>query len=154
MSVEQRLRELGLELPPVVAPVAAYVPGLQAGRLIFTAGQIPMAAGRLVYKGRLGDDLSVDEGRAAARLCALNGLAVLKDVAGDLDRIERIVKVVGYVNSADSFTEQPAVINGASELFGDVFGNAGQHARSAVGVNTLPLGAAVEVEIIALVRQQ
>lgn len=154
MSLEQRLREMGLELPPVPVPVAAYVPGVQAGQLIFTSGQLPSVQGELRYKGRLGLDLSVEEGYEAARLCAINALAVVKELAGDLAAVERIVKVVGYVNCTDDFTQQPQVINGASELLVELFGPAGRHARAAVGVNTLPLGAAVELDMIVQVRAQ
>lgn len=154
MSLEQRLQELGLELPPAPAPVAAYIPGVQAGQLIFTSGQLSMVQGELRYQGRLGQDLTVEEGYEAARICALNALAVVKDLAGDLDAVERIVKVVGYVNSTDDFTQQPQVINGASELLAELFGPAGRHARAAVGVNTLPLGASVELEMIVQVRAQ
>src|SRR5690606_1166209 len=154
MSLEQRLREMGLELPAVPAPVAAYIPGVRSGQLIFTSGQLPMVQGELRYKGRLGENLTVEEGYEAARICALNALAVVKELAGDLAAVERIVKVVGYVNSTDDFTHQPQVINGASELLGELLGEAGRHARAAVGVNTLPLGAAVELEMIVQVRAQ
>ncbi|HLS88528.1 MAG TPA: RidA family protein [Sphingobacteriaceae bacterium] len=154
MSLEQRLREMGLELPAVPAPVAAYIPGVRSGQLIFTSGQLPMVQGELRYKGRLGENLTVEEGYEAARICALNALAVVKELAGDLAAVERIVKVVGYVNSTDDFTQQPQVINGASELLGELLGEAGRHARAAVGVNTLPLGAAVELEMIVQVRAQ
>lgn len=148
MSVEDKLQSMGYQLPPVVTPVAAYIPGVVVGDLIYTSGQIPIKDGQVVYAGRLGEDLSVAEGYAAAQLCTLNGLAVVKHLAGSLNKIRRIVKVTGYVNSADSFTEQPQVVNGASELLGELLGESGRHARSAVGVNTLPLGSAVELEFI------
>lgn len=152
MSYEQRIRELGLELPPAPKPAGAYVPAVQTGNLVFTAGQIPVAGGQMQYKGKVGADLSVEEGYQAARLCALNALAALKAHLGSLDRIARVVKVVGFVQSASGFDQQPKVINGASELLAEVFGAAGQHARSAVGAPELPLGAAVEVEFVVEVK--
>ncbi len=145
---ETRLEELGVELPEVPAPAGAYVPATRAGNLIFTAGQLPYEAGELNVRGKVGDALGVDEAREAARLCALNALAALGSVA-DLDDVRRIVKVVGFVASAPGFTGQPGVINGASELLGQVFGDTGRHARSAVGVAALPMGAPVEVEVVA-----
>ena len=147
-----RLRELGIELPAAPRPVAAYVPAVRAGDLVYTSGQIPLREGRVEYAGRVGEDLSVEQGAAAARLCCLNALAVLRAELGDLDRITRVVRVVGYVRSAPGFTEQPRVVNGASELLLDVFGEAGRHARSAVGVSELPLGSAVELELVVQVR--
>ena len=148
MSAEARLSELGIELPQVAAPAGAYVPALISGNLVFTAGQIPLVEGKLMATGKLGQEIDVDHGREIARRCALNGIAAVKSVLGDLDRVKRVVKVVGFVASDPEFTQQPQVINGASELLEQVFGEAGIHARSAVGVAVLPLGAPVEVELI------
>lgn len=148
MTIQQRLAELNIELPPVAAPAGSYVPTVQSGSLVFTAGQIPFADGKVQFPGRLGENVSVEEGQQAARLCVLNGLAALQAHLGSLDRIRRIVKVVGFVASAPGFTEQPQVMDGASDLLGNIFGEAGAHARSAVGVAALPRGAAVEVELV------
>lgn len=149
MSVAARLAELGLELPAVVPPVAAYVPAVSAGGFVCTSGQLPMVDGAMPRTGLVGADVSSEDAALDARQCALNALAAIEAEIGSLDRVTRIVKVVGFVASADGFTGQPAVINGASELLGEVFGDAGRHARSAVGVAQLPLGAPVEVEVIA-----
>ncbi|GGP12294.1 RidA family protein [Nonomuraea glycinis] len=149
MSPEQKIADLGLTLPEVVAPLAAYVPTVRTGDLVYTSGQLPMVEGKLHQTGKLGVDLGVDEGRAQARICALNAVAALKAEIGDLAKVKRIVKVVVFVASAPGFTEQPQVANGASDLLGEVFGDAGKHARSAVGVAALPLDAPVEVELIA-----
>jgi len=149
MSVDARLAELGIVLPPAPRPVAAYVPFVRSGDLVFTSGQIAVEAGQVRYAGKVGRDLSPEEGYQAARLCAINTLAVLKEAAGSLDRVAQIVKVVVFVSSAEGFTGQPAVANGASELYQQVFGKAGLHARSAVGVAELPLNSACEVEVIA-----
>jgi enamine deaminase RidA (YjgF/YER057c/UK114 family) len=146
---EARLRELGLELPAVAEPAGAYVPATRAGNLIFTAGQLPLEAGELRTTGKVGDAVSEEEAYRAARLCALNALAAAAAEAGGLDRIHRVVKVTGFVASAPGFNAQPQVLNGASELIGEVFGETGLHARSAVGVAELPLDAPVEVEIVA-----
>ena len=146
---EARLRELGLELPAVAEPAVAYVPATRAGNLIFTAGQLPLEAGELRTTGKVGDAVSEEEAYRAARLCALNALAAAATEAGGLDRIHRVVKVTGFVASAPGFNAQPQVLNGASDLIGQVFGEAGLHARSAVGVAELPLDAPVEVEIVA-----
>lgn len=146
-----RLAELGIELPPVAAPVAAYVPAVRTGNHVHTSGQLPFVDGNLSVVGKLGADVSEADAKAAARTCALNALAAVDALVG-LDSIVRIVKVVGFVASAEGFTAQPGVINGASEFLGEVFGDAGIHARSAVGVAELPLGAPVEVELIAEVR--
>jgi len=148
LSFEQRLAELGIRLPGVPRPVAAYVPGVQAGNLVFTSGQIPFVDGRLAFQGKVGADLTVEQGKEAARACALNALAVVRDLAGSLDRVKRVVKLLVFVNSAPGFTEQPQVANGASELMLEIFGDAGRHARSAVGAGELPLNAAVEVELV------
>ena len=147
MTASGRLAELGIELPPVAKPVAAYVPAVEAGGLVVTSGQLPSIAGRLVAVGRVGAEVSPEDAAAAARTAVLNALAAASDVVGGIDRIGRIVKVVVYVASAPDFTGQPLVANGASELLGDVFGDAGAHARSAVGVVALPLGAPVEIEL-------
>lgn len=147
MSASARLAELGIELPRVVKPLAAYVPAVRSGNLVFTAGQLPLEAGRLVRSGKVGADVSAEDARTLARVCGLNSLAAVDSLVG-IDAVSRIVKVIGFVASAPGFTGQPGVINGASELFGEVFGDAGAHARSAVGVAELPLGAPVEVEIV------
>lgn len=152
MSYEAKIKELGVTVPEAPKPVAVYVPGVQAGNLIYTAGQIPLAGGELKFKGKVGKDLTTEEGYEAARICALNCLGVVKSMLGSLDKIERIVKVTGFVNSAPGFTGQPKVIDGASELLGEIFGEQGRHARSAVGVAELPVDAAVEVEIIIQVK--
>ena len=147
MSWSARLAEQGIELPEVVAPVAAYVPAVRTGNLVYTAGQLPMTAGKLSVTGKVGADVTPEEGKALARVCALNALAAVNSLVG-IDAITRVVKVVGFVASAPGFIGQPGVVNGASELFGEVFGDAGAHARSAVGVAELPLNAPVEVELI------
>jgi enamine deaminase RidA (YjgF/YER057c/UK114 family) len=146
---EARLRELGYELPAVPDPAGAYVPATRAGTLIFTAGQVALEEGELHHTGKVGDAVSLEEARQAARICALNALAAAAAEAGGLNNIRRIVKVTGFVASAPDFNDQPQVINGASELIGEVFGEAGLHARSAVGVAELPLDAPVEVELVA-----
>ncbi|WP_395295385.1 RidA family protein [Kitasatospora hibisci] len=146
-KVEEKLAELGLTLPPVAAPVAAYVPALRTGEFVFTSGQLPMVGGKLPSTGKVGAEVTPEEAKELAQTCALNALAAVKSVIGDLDLIERVVKVVGFVASAPDFTGQPAVINGASELLGQALGEAGVHARSAVGVTVLPLDAPVEVEL-------
>jgi enamine deaminase RidA (YjgF/YER057c/UK114 family) len=151
MSIQQRLAELGIELPPAAAPVAAYVPVVVAGNLAHVSGQLPFVDGSLVT-GRLGDDLSLEQGTAAARACGLMILAQLHAALGSLDRVERIVKLGAFVNSVAGFTDQPKVANGASELMAEVFGEAGKHARSAVGVPVLPLGAAVEIDAVVAIR--
>jgi enamine deaminase RidA (YjgF/YER057c/UK114 family) len=152
-NIEDKIRDMGLRLPTIPKPVAAYVPAIKIGDLVFTAGQIPTVEGELVYKGCVGEDLSLDDGYAAARICCLNALSAVKGVIDSLDKIEKIVKLTVFVNSASDFTQQPAVANGASDLVVKIFGEAGKHARSAVGTNTLPLGAAVEVEMIVKIKQ-
>ena len=147
MSWSDRLRELGISLPSVVPPVAAYVPAARTGSLVYTAGQLPMVDGKLAATGKVGAEVKPERARELARVCALNALAAVDALVG-IDAVVRVVKVVGFVASAGGFTGQPAVVNGASELFGQIFGEAGQHARSAVGVAELPLGAPVEVEVI------
>lgn len=154
-AVEQRLAELGLTVPEVVPPVAAYVPAVLDGSRVYVSGQVPVVDGVLVEAGRVGEGsgfVSPERAKELAAICALNAIAAVKSVVGDLDRVEQVVKVVGFVASDPSFTGQPGVVNGASELFGAVFGDAGVHARSAVGVVALPLGAPVEVEVIVHVR--
>ncbi len=154
-TIAERLAELGLTLPQVVPPVAAYLPAVRDGRYVYVSGQLPMVAGSMHAVGRVGvgeglvpPELAVE----CARFCAINAIAALSSVVGSLDDIERIVKVVGFVASDPSFTGQPLVVNGASTLFGEVFGDAGKHARSAVGVVALPLDAPVEIEVVAAVR--
>jgi enamine deaminase RidA (YjgF/YER057c/UK114 family) len=148
MSVEQKLAELGLTLPSVATPAGAYVPAVISGNLVFTAGQIPLVDGTLMATGKVGNEISPEFAKEIAQRCALNALAAVKSVLGDLSRVKRVVKVVGFVASTPEFTGQPGVLNGASELLGNVFGDAGLHARSAVGVASLPLDAPVEVELI------
>jgi enamine deaminase RidA (YjgF/YER057c/UK114 family) len=150
-AVEARLAELGIQIPDVVPPVAAYVPAVIDGNHVYTAGQLPMVSGALPATGKVGDGhglVPADDAKEYARISALNPLAAAKSVLGSLDRVTRIVKVVGFVASDPSFTGQPGVINGASEVLGEIFGDAGVHARSAVGVSVLPLDAPVEVELI------
>jgi enamine deaminase RidA (YjgF/YER057c/UK114 family) len=145
---EERLAELGLTLPDVAKPVAAYVPAVRSGAYVYTSGQLPMVDGTLAATGKVGAEVDADRAKELAATCALNALAAVKAELGDLDQVRRVVKVVGFVASAPDFTGQPGVINGASELLGNVFGDAGVHARSAVGVAVLPLDAPVEVELI------
>ncbi len=151
-SPEARLATLGLTLPPVAAPLAAYVPAVRSGPYVYTAGQLPLANGKLLMTGRVGAQVSVEEAASLARTCALNALAAVASVTGGLSEVTRIVKIAGFVASDPSFTGQPLVLNGASELMLEVFGDSGRHARSAVGVAVLPLDAPVEVELIAEVR--
>ncbi|AND17272.1 RidA family protein [Rathayibacter tritici] len=146
--IAERLAELGIELPAVAVPAGAYVPAVVHGGLVYTAGQIPFVDGALPLTGTVGAEVSPEQAKDLARTCALNALAAVADAIGSLDRVTRIVKLTGFVASAAGFTGQPGVINGASELLGDLFGEAGRHARSAVGVAQLPLGAPVEVELI------
>ena len=143
----QRLNDIGLALPALAAPVASYLPAVRTANLIYTSGQLPLVSGKLAYEGKVGADVSAEDAGDAARVCTLNALAAIASLA-DLDSIARVVKVVGFVSSASDFTGQPSVINGASDLLVSVFGDAGQHARSAVGVAELPLNAPVEVELI------
>ena len=153
--VDDRLAGLGLVVPEVVPPVAAYVPAVLDGSRVYVSGQVPVVDGALLESGHVGEGpglVSPERAKELAAVCALNAIAAVKSVVGDLDRVERVVKVVGFVASDPSFTGQPGVVNGASELFAAVFGEAGKHARSAVGVAALPLGAPVEVEVIVHVR--
>jgi enamine deaminase RidA (YjgF/YER057c/UK114 family) len=148
--IDNRLKALNIDLPVPAKPVANYVGWVKSGNLIFTAGQVPLKDGKIQYQGKAGADISTDEAAEAARLCAINVIAQLKDACGgDLDRVKRIVKVVGFVNGAADFNEHPKVVNGASNLFVEIFGENGKHARSAVGAGSLPLNVAVEVEAVA-----
>jgi enamine deaminase RidA (YjgF/YER057c/UK114 family) len=147
-AVEDRLAELGLTLPEVAAPVAAYVPAVRTGNLIYTSGQLPMVNGALPETGTVGANVTVDRANELASICALNAMAAIKSLIGDLDKVKRVVKVVGFVNSAPDFINHPAVVNGASNVLLAAFGDAGIHARSAIGVASLPLDAPVEVELI------
>lgn len=151
---EERLAELGLSVPPVAAPVAAYIPAVRSGAHVFTSGQLPMRDGQLMAAGKVGGEVSQEEAVACARQCALNALAAVRSVIGELSAVTRVVKVVVYVASTSDFTAQPQVANGVSELLGDVFGESGRHARSAVGVPVLPLDAPVEVELVVEVAGQ
>jgi enamine deaminase RidA (YjgF/YER057c/UK114 family) len=147
MTATQRLRDLGIELPPVATPAGAYLPAVRSGTLVFTAGQLPIVDGRLVSTGKVGAEIDVGQAAGLARSCALNALAAVHALVG-IDTVRRVVKVTGFVASATGFAGQPAVIDGASALFGEVFGDAGGHARSAVGVAELPRNAPVELEIV------
>ncbi len=153
-AAEDRLAELGLSVPDVPAPVASYVPAVRSGNHVFTSGQLPMSGGELSITGKVGGEVSAEEAYACAQQCALNAIAAVKSVIGDLDKVVRIVKVVAFVSSTPDFTGQPQVANGASELLGQVFGEAGLHARSAVGVPSLPLDAPVEVELLVEVAPE
>ena len=150
--IEEKIKKLGFEIPEAPKPLAAYTPAVQVGDMVYTSGQVPIEKGALKYAGKVGFDLSVEEGQKAAEICTLNGLSAIKRVITDLDKIEKIVKVTVYINSADGFTDQPKVANGASELLLNIFGEAGRHARSAVGVNELPIDSAVEIEMIVKVK--
>jgi enamine deaminase RidA (YjgF/YER057c/UK114 family) len=145
---EERLAELGLTVPEVPKPVASYIPAVRTGDLVYTSGQLPMREGQLVHTGKVGGEVTPEEAVECARQCALNAIAAVRAEVGDLSAVKRIVKVVAFVASTPDFTGQPGVANGASELFGEVFGDRGQHARSAVGVPVLPLDSPVEVELI------
>ncbi|MGH8825725.1 MAG: RidA family protein [Jiangellaceae bacterium] len=148
MTPEERLAALGLTVPDVVPPAAAYVPAVRTGSYVYTSGQLPVRDGELMHIGKVGSEVGPDEANECARQCALNALAAVRSQVGDLSAVTRVVKVLGFVASAPGFTAQPQVVNGASELLGQVFGDSGQHARSAVGVAALPLDAPVEVEMI------
>jgi enamine deaminase RidA (YjgF/YER057c/UK114 family) len=153
MSFDEKLKQLGIELPPPPKPVATYVPAVQAGDLLFVSGVLPFLDGKLTHEGKLGRDLTVEQGYEAARIAVLNALAIARSQVGKLDRVRQIVKLVGHVASAEGFVQQPAVINGASDLLVDLFGDAGRHARVAVGAAELPLNAPVELEIVLQVLQ-
>ena len=152
MTPQQRLKELGIELPPAPAPVGSYVPYVVAGDLVFISGQLPMRDGELVAAGKVGQTLTIEQAGEAAKVAVLNAVAQVAVAAGGLEKIERIVRLGVFVNSADGFTDQPKVANGASDLLAEIFGDAGRHARAAVGVNELPLDAPVEIEMIARIR--
>ena len=151
-TIDARLKDLGITIPQAAAPAANYVPTVVTGSTLYVSGQIPMGSGGLEFIGKLGADMDAETGAAAARLCAINIIAQAKSALGDLDRVGRIVKLVGFVNSSPDFGDQPKVINGASDLMFEIFGEAGRHARSAVGVPVLPLGAAVEVDAVIALR--
>lgn len=149
-AVDARLKELGIEIPEAAAPVANYVGWVRTGNLVFVSGQVTVQGGQFKYQGKLGADLSIEDGQAAARLCAINVIAQLRAACeGDLDRVRRIVKLGGFVNSTPEFADQPKVINGASDLMVEVFGDRGRHARAAVSAGSLPMGVAVEVDALA-----
>ncbi len=151
--IEEKIKELGYTLPEPPKPLAAYVPAVTAGDLVYTAGQLPMVWGELKYTGKLGKDISEEDGKKAAEICALNCLSAVKGAIGELNRIEQVIKLTVFVNSAEGFTNQPAVANGASELMEKIFGKNGSHARSAVGVNELPKNAPVEIEMIVKLKK-
>ena len=152
MTIEDKLRQMDLELPEPPKPVASYLPCVRTGNLLFVSGQVPREKGVLRFSGHLGGNLNVEDGRQAARLCALNALSAVKQELGTLDRVRRIIKLTGFVASAAGFTDQPKVVDGASVFLAELFGERGQHARAAVGVNELPLGSAVELEMIVEVE--
>lgn len=154
MTFEARLRDLGLTLPETVIPVAKFVPAVRTGNLIYVSGQTPTVAGELVMKGKLGREISVEQGQEAARVALLNVLSAVRSVTGSLDAVRRIVKLNGWVASAEGFTSQPQVVNGASALLEEIFGEAGKHARAAIGVAELPSGAPVELELIVEVQPE
>jgi enamine deaminase RidA (YjgF/YER057c/UK114 family) len=145
--IEAKIKELGLELPEVAKPLAAYIPAKQVGNLVMTSGQVPLVEGVINFAGKVGSDLTEEEGQKAAQICALNCLAAIKGVIGNLDKIIEVVKLTVFVASTPEFTSQPKVANGASELIGKIFGESGKHVRSAVGVTSLPLNASVEIEM-------
>lgn len=153
MSFEKKIQDMGITIPTPAAPAAAYEPGVLVDGLIYVSGQLPMVGGVLQCKGVVGEAVSVEDAYAAARACALNALGVVKSIAGSLDNVEKIVQVQGFVNSSNDFTDQPKVINGASDLLGEIFGAAGKHARFAIGNSGLPLGAAVEVGMIVKIKK-
>ena len=149
---EEKIKQLGITIPEPVKPLAAYIPAMQVGNLVMTSGQVPISAGVVKYQGKVGKDLSEEEGKEAAKLCAINCLSAVKSVIGNLDKIKRILKLTVFIASAEGFTAQPKVANGASELIGEIFGDAGKHVRSAVGVSELPLNSAVEIEMIVEIK--
>jgi len=152
MKIEQRLNEIGLSLPEVAKPVAEYVPAKMVGNLVFCSGQGPVKEGKMVYIGKVGRELGIEEGYEAARICALNCLAAIKTVVGSLDKIDEIIRLRGFVNSDLDFFRQPEVLNGASELMVKIFGEKGKHARSALGVSSLPFGISVELEMVVSIK--
>ncbi len=152
-KIDARLKQLGITLPDAPAPAANYVPAVRSGNLLFVSGQLPMEGGKAQFVGKLGREFQTADGQKAARLCALNIVAQLRAaLGGDLDRVKRVVRVAGFVNAVPDFVEQPQVVNGASDVLGEIFGEAGKHARAAVGVSSLPRGVAVEVEAVAEVE--
>ena len=146
--IEEKINQMGIEIPEAAKPLAAYIPALKVGNLIMTSGQVPVSNGVIKFQGKLGKDLSEDEGKEAAKLCAINCLSAVKSLIGNLDKIKRVVKLTVFVNSSTGFMAQPKVANGASEFIVEVFGDIGKHVRSAVGVNELPLNSAVEIEMV------
>ena len=152
MTAEEKLNRMGMELPPAAKPVGAYVPYLRTGNLIFTSGQLPLKEGKLIYEGKVGADLTLEQGYEAARVTALNALAQIKAAVGDLEKIAQIVRLEGFVNSAPGFTGQPKVLNGASEFLIEVFGERGRHTRYAVGTSELPLNAPVELALTVEIK--
>lgn len=150
--IEEKIKQLGFELPEVAKPLAAYIPAKKVGNLVMTSGQVPVVKSGMKYIGKVGKDLSEEDAQKAAQICALNCLAAIKSIVGSLDSVEEVLKLTVFVNSADGFTSQPKVANGASELIGKIFGENGLHVRSAVGVSELPLNAAVEIEMIVRVK--
>jgi len=152
MTIEEKLKEMGLTFPATPKPVAAYIPAILSLEMVYTSGQIPITEGKLQFVGKVGNEVTKEQAYEAAKLCALNALAAIKGVIGNLEKIEQIVKVVGFVASAEGFTEQPAVVNGASEFLGELLGEKGVHARSAVGVAELPLNVPVELEMIVRIK--
>ena len=145
---EEKIKQMGITIPEAVKPLAAYIPAMQVGNLVMTSGQVPISGGKVKYQGKVGGDLTEEEGKEAAKLCALNCLGAIKSVIDNLDKIKRALKLTVYVNSEAGFTAQPKIANGASEFIGEIFGDAGKHVRSAVGVSELPLNSAVEIEMI------
>lgn len=150
--INEKLKELGIEIPEAPKPLASYIPAVVVGNLVFTAGQVPLENGKLKSTGKIGGDVTTGEAQVAAKICALNCLSAIKSAIGDLEKIERIVKVTVFVASADGYTDQPKVANGASDFLVEVFGEKGKHVRSAVGVNELPINAPVEIEMIAQIK--
>ena len=149
---EEKIKQMGITIPETVKPLAAYIPAMRVGNLVMTSGQVPISDGAVKYSGKVGKDLSEEEGKEAAKLCALNCLSAIKSVIVNLDKIKRVVKLTVFVSSAEGFTAQPKVANGASEFLVEIFGDAGKHVRSAVGVSELPLNSAVEIEMIVEVQ--
>lgn len=150
--IEEKIEKSGYTLPETAKPLAAYIPALRTGNYVYTSGQVPVVKGELRYAGKVGQDISLEDGQKAAVICALNGLSAIKSVIGNLDKVEQIVKLTVFVNSENGFTDQPKVANGASEFLGEIFGDAGIHTRSAVGVSELPINSAVEIEMIVKVK--
>jgi len=148
MEIEKKMRGLGLELPEVPKPVASYVPAVRSGNYVYTSGQVPFVKGELMHRGKLGGDLTIEQGYECARVTALNCLAAVKSVIDDLDRVKQIVRVTGFINSAPGFTDQPKVLNGASDLLVEIFGERGKHSRLAIGTSELPLGAPLEIDMV------